>query len=177
MLVLPVMVIIAVALKVELKDPIFARSPRLGRDKREFTVYQFRTWRVCERCGIEHPYHVTRVGALLRRSALDRLPRLFNILLGHMSFIGPTPIRPNEAASPSPPPAVFSVRPGLTGLAQVSDPPSGIITVKEWFDHRFDLDLQYIVRRSWRENLGVLWATIRVPLLSRSPWVRRASSR
>ena len=169
----PLMLIVAAAIKAESRGPVLFGSPRLGRHKREFILYKFRTVMACEceECGTEHPYHVTRTGRLIRRLRLDELPQYLNVALGHMSLVGPRAIHPDVARQSPIPPEMFSVRPGLTGRAQVSGVPAGPVT--KYWAHRVALDLQYILRRGFRENLRIIWATIRVVLFGRSDDDRR----
>ncbi len=126
---LPLMLIIAVAIKMDSPGHILFRQERLGRGRRVFCMLKFRTMREgseYEGSGVysdDHDERVTRVGRLLRRTSLDELPQFWNILRGDMSFVGP---RPPLLYHPCPPDAyeaaalpMFSVRPGLTGWAQI----------------------------------------------------------
>lgn len=89
--------VIAIAIKVDSKGPVIFKQSRLGKGERPFTVYKFRTMcdRAYEKGGIatrsDDP-RITKVGAILRRTSLDELPQMFNILIGQMSIIGPRPI-------------------------------------------------------------------------------------
>ncbi len=126
---LPLMLIIAVAIKLDSPGRILFRQERLGRERRVFRMLKFRTMREGsehEGSGVysdERDERVTRVGRFLRRTSLDELPQLWNILRGEMSFVGP---RPPLCYHPCPPEGyeaaalpMFSVRPGLTGWAQI----------------------------------------------------------
>ena len=140
---LPVLLIVALAIKLDSKGPVLFRQTRLGRGMREFPVMKFRTMHH----GVSDELHkgyikqlmtaeadpadglkkltrdprVTRVGAFLRRTSLDELPQLFNVVLGQMSLVGPRPALHYELEHYEPSHyARFAVRPGLTGLWQVS---------------------------------------------------------
>jgi lipopolysaccharide/colanic/teichoic acid biosynthesis glycosyltransferase len=134
MLASPLMVIVAIAVRLESRGGIFYRSRRVGKDGRAFTMYKFRTMRAgAEEClrkddalyekfalsfKLKNDPRVTRLGKFLRRTCLDELPQLFNVLRGDMSVVGPRPILPEESERVSA--ARLSVAPGLTGLWQVS---------------------------------------------------------
>lgn len=124
----PVMLIIALAIRLETPGPILFRQRRYGAGRQIFTMLKFRSMRVLETEGAFRQVsagdaRITRVGAFLRRASLDELPQLFNVLRGDMSLVGPRPhavamddtfgrIIPNYVER-------HLVRPGLTGLAQI----------------------------------------------------------
>ena len=131
----PLLLLIAAAVALSSPGPVLYRQRRLGRDGREFTMWKFRTMIGAEALllpvaselapgGVEAEDRRTRVGVWLRRSALDELPQLANVLCGDMSLIGPRPERPQYArlfAVTVPGyEARHRVRPGMTGLAQIS---------------------------------------------------------
>ena len=136
----PVMAAIAVLVKVDSPGPVFYKQRRSGRLKRgyggtveceEFTVYKFRTMRTDAESisgpvlAQEHDPRVTRVGSFLRKSRLDELPQLVNILMGDMSLVGPRPERPVllqqlSATIPMFEERVRDIKPGLTGFSQVN---------------------------------------------------------
>lgn len=121
----PILVIAAVAIQLEDGGPAVFRQTRVGRNGRTFTIYKFRSMPVktpdVPSVGAR-ALTVTRVGRFIRRTNIDELPQLFNVLRGDMSLIGPRPALPTQTAllqlreSLS----ILSVRPGLTGLAQVN---------------------------------------------------------
>ncbi len=134
---LPVMALIAIAIRLDSPGPTLYRPRRIGRGGMPFSMYKFRTMVADAEQKLNDIAHlnvasgmvkipndprVTRVGKWLRRFSLDELPQLFNVVLGHMSLVGPRPHDESELrgldidADPR-----FSVRPGLTGLWQVSD--------------------------------------------------------
>lgn len=122
------MAIIAIAIKLTSRGRVIFRQTRVGRDGRLFVCYKFRTMRSDAPSELstaefsDSERYITPVGRFLRRSSLDELPQLFNVLCGDMSLVGPRPLIPREkdvhlkrAAL-----GVYSVRPGITGLAQIS---------------------------------------------------------
>lgn len=125
----PLFVAVAIAIKLESKGPVFFRQQRYGANRRAFRIWKFRTMRVMEAEGgfvqaARDDLRVTRVGGLLRRTSLDELPQLLNVIAGTMSLVGPRPhalVMDDHFAKLIPTlPFRHLVRPGLTGLAQVS---------------------------------------------------------
>jgi putative colanic acid biosynthesis UDP-glucose lipid carrier transferase len=125
----PIMLLIAGLILLEGSGPVLFRQERYGRGLRIFVLYKFRTMSVCESSGSftqATPFdpRVTRIGRFLRRTSLDELPQLFNVLRGDMSLVGPRPhaVAMDVAYAPLIPnySERHLVRPGLTGLAQVS---------------------------------------------------------
>ena len=157
LLFLPILLATALAVKLTSRGPVFFRQRRVGRGGREFPMLKFRTMHPqAERLLQVDPTlrslyleadhkipagkdpRVTRLGRLLRASSLDELPQLFNILVGHMSLVGPRPVTAEQLVDYQEHlPAYVSLRPGLTGLWQVS----GRNEVK--FPARAQLDVQY----------------------------------
>ena len=171
----PLMLAVAIGVKLDSSGPAIFRQRRVGIDGREFTMLKFRS--MCadaeERlAGIAHlnaggahliripaDPRVTRLGGLLRRTSLDELPQLVNVLRGEMSLVGPRPQSPGEVALyTSEQRQRLNVRPGMTGLWQVTsrDNPS--------FDEWVRLDLDYIRRWSLTLDFKILLRTPRVVL-------------
>jgi len=162
---LPVMVVIALAVKATSPGEIIFRQERAGRGGRPFTILKFRTMvkdaprsSLGTYCYQDDP-RVTRVGKLLRKSSLDELPQLVNILRGDMSLVGPRPDLPHHVARYT----AFQrerlrMRPGVTGWAQVNGRNS-----ISW-DDRIRLDVEYVRRWSPRRDLEVILKTIAVVL-------------
>ena len=165
----PLWVVFAAAIKAEDGGPVFYRQDRVGRGGRTFRALKFRSMRPDAEDGVGAVQatvgdsRVTRVGRLLRATAMDELPQLWNILRGDMSFVGPRALRPGEIERVGgecvPLEAVpgyemrITVRPGLTGVAQVyaaRDVPRR---------HKFRYDRLYIHRRS-------MWLDVRLILVS-----------
>lgn len=125
----PLFFLIGIAIKIDSKGPIFFKQERVGQGERIFTMYKFRSMRVdAEKTtgpvwARKNDPRVTGLGGFLRKTRLDELPQLFNILLGEMSLVGPRPERPvfvRQFSSIIPKYGRrLDVKPGLTGLAQV----------------------------------------------------------
>jgi lipopolysaccharide/colanic/teichoic acid biosynthesis glycosyltransferase len=183
----PLFALIAVAIRLGSRGPVLFRQRRFGRDQKPFVVTKFRTMHH----GVGHEAHrtfvlgliagdhperpdggpqfkmvederVTRVGRLLRRSSLDELPQLWNVLRGDMSLVGPRPPIPYEVEH-YPPHwlARFVVKPGLTGLWQVSG--RSELTLEEMVA----LDVEYSRRRSLWFNILILVRTVPAVLSTR----------
>jgi Undecaprenyl-phosphate galactose phosphotransferase WbaP len=172
--------IIAAAIKLETPGPVFFAQTRVGRGNRRFRLWKFRSMAanadsVLESHLRKDPEHfaewatmhklkndprVTRVGRFLRRSSLDELPQLWNILRGEMSMVGPRPIVEDEIPKYGAKLALYArVRPGLTGLWQVSG------RNDTTYRKRVDLDAEYILRWSFWKDAMVLLKTVQVVLL------------
>ena len=169
-LVLPVMLLTALAIRLDSAGPVFYRQERVGLHGKPFMLLKFRSMQVdAEAAGpawaAAHDPRVTRVGGFLRRSRIDELPQLINVLRGEMSLIGPRPERPHfvaklAAAIPRYHDRSF-VKPGITGWAQVNFPYGASVE-----DARMKLayDLYYVARRNLFLDLLILISTVRVIL-------------
>ena len=128
LLFLPIMLIIGIAIKIDSRGRIIFRQKRMGRDGKVFVCYKFRTMRAdappCmpAREFFDADKYVTRVGSFLRRSSFDELPQLFNVLMGDMSLVGPRPLICEEESvhRKRREAGIYALRPGITGLAQIS---------------------------------------------------------
>jgi putative colanic acid biosynthesis UDP-glucose lipid carrier transferase len=159
---------IALAIKLTSPGPVFFRQRRYGLDGREIKVWKFRTMRVCEDAAVvtqatKNDPRVTRIGALLRRTSLDELPQLFNVLDGSMSLVGPRPHASahNEAYRKMIHGYMLrhKVKPGITGLAQVNGWRGETDTLYK-MQRRVEFDHQYI--REWSPwlDLKILFKTV-----------------
>lgn len=164
---LPVMGIIALLVRLDSPGPVLFKQTRLGRDQREFTILKFRTMQHRQRIDqhkeaviqVGDDPRITRIGKLLRKTSLDELPQLFNILRGDMSLVGPRPIIPEQLqAIPREYLERFSMPPGITGLAQVKGRRS-----LNWLD-QLDYDTEYC--RNWHLfwDIKLLFQTVGVVL-------------
>lgn len=154
----PIVAAAAIALRISVGPGVVYRQRRLGRGGAPFELLKFRTMRH-PRPGREGPEHdgerLTRTGRLLRGTSIDELPSLWNLLRGDISLVGPRPLpvhyfdrfQGDEYRR-------FEVRPGITGLAQIS----GRNTV-DWSE-RLALDVQYVETRSLLGDLRILLATV-----------------
>jgi lipopolysaccharide/colanic/teichoic acid biosynthesis glycosyltransferase len=159
----PVLAVAVVAIRLESRGSAFYRQRRIGLHGRPFEMLKLRTMVVgAEREGAglaidANDPRVTRVGAFLRRTSLDELPNLLNVLRGEMSLIGPRPTLPEQVAAYTPRQrGRLTVRPGITGWAQVNGRAS-----LPWSE-RIELDLFYIAHRSLALDLRILWRTVAI---------------
>ena len=156
----PILALAACAIKLEDNGPVFFRQMRLGRGEEPFEVLKLRTMTVdAEKIrsdGVveEGDPRITRVGALLRRTAVDELPQLWNVLRGEMSLVGPRPVPlPHLERYDERQRRRLEVRPGLTGWAQIHGRAS-----LPW-PERIELDVWYVEHRSLRLDASILART------------------
>jgi lipopolysaccharide/colanic/teichoic acid biosynthesis glycosyltransferase len=161
----PVLLAAIIAIRLESRGHPIYRQRRVGLEGREFDVLKLRTMvDGAESIGAGLAVDVgdariTRVGRLLRRTSLDELPNLVNILRGEMAIIGPRPTLPAQVAQYTPRErGRLAVRPGITGWAQVNGRAS-----LPWTE-RIELDLWYIEHRTWRLDVLILWRSLRMVL-------------
>lgn len=150
--------LIAVAIKVDSPGPALFRQVRVGRSKRLFTCWKFRTMRVGTAHRATHEMHVssiTRVGAFLRRTKLDELPQLVNLMRRELSLVGPRPCLPSqtELIDLRDQRGVYDVRPGITGYAQINHVDMSHPKILALWDER------YCALRSIIFDLQILLAT------------------
>ncbi len=170
---IPLMVIIGIAIKLDTKGPIFYCQERVGKNGKVYTLYKLRSMHEnAEENGAqwaeEDDPRVTKVGRFIRKTRLDELPQLFNVLKGDMSLVGPRPERPvftyqfNEQI-----PGFINrlqVKPGLTGWAQVNG--GYELTPAE----KLEYDLYYIENRSIWLDIKIILKTIKVVLTGKGAW-------
>lgn len=178
----PVIALVTIAIRIDSKGPILFRQRRVGRGRREFTIFKFRT--MCRNAdatrhrkyvqtlidGADHPERgrlyklsvddrITRVGRILRSWSLDELPQLLNVLRGDMALVGPRPVIPYEVEMyPDEYLRRFAVKPGLTGLWQVSG------RNERTYDEMVSFDIQYAEASSLLLDLRILAKTVPVVL-------------
>jgi len=170
----PLLAVLALIVRLESPGPVFFRQPRVGKDGELFDIYKFRTMRIVPRENLRatpvpdvddfgsyvfDPLYggkkYTRIGQLLRSTSLDELPNLINVLRGDMSIIGPRPEVPELVEQYRPEfHRRHNVKPGLTGLAQVSG--RGLLTYEETMDY----DLKYVDEHSFVSDLTILARTL-----------------
>jgi lipopolysaccharide/colanic/teichoic acid biosynthesis glycosyltransferase len=161
----PILALAACAVKLEDNGPVFFRQMRLGRGERPFEVMKLRTMTVdaeqVRSDGVveEGDARITRVGAVLRRTAVDELPQLWNVLRGEMSLVGPRPVPlPHLERYDARQRRRLEVRPGLTGWAQIHGRAS-----LPW-PERIELDVWYVEHRSLAVDARILARTAGVLL-------------
>ena len=156
------MAIVAIAIKIEDGDPIIYQSKRMGKDMKIFNVYKFRSMKTKRKelqSHLDHENMVTKVGKFIRKTSLDELPQLFNILKGEMSFIGPRPWIPEyyewfteEQMRRA------EVLPGISGLAQVKGR-NGIGVFK-----KIEYDIEYVDNMSFKQDMKLVLETVKTVL-------------
>jgi lipopolysaccharide/colanic/teichoic acid biosynthesis glycosyltransferase len=174
----PIFILTALLVRLDSAGPIIFRRMAMGKYGKVFPMYKFRTMvdgaeRILEQseelkkayysnCKLKDDPRVTRLGKFLRKTSLDELPQLLDVLLGHMTFVGPRPIAADEVALYGPSVERFkSVTPGITGLWQTCG------RSETSYDRRVELDMQYIDKRSLLLDLRILLNTIPSVLLKR----------
>ena len=158
------MAIIAIAVKLDSSGPVVFKQERIGYTGKVYNILKFRTMCVgAEQMGSgvysgKNDSRITRVGNVIRKTSLDEIPQLFNVLKGDMSFVGP---RPPLTYHPWPIEQytkeqfkMFDVRPGITGWAQVNGR-KGV----EW-NHRIELNVWYVDNVSFLLDLKIMWLTV-----------------
>ena len=170
----PVMMVTALAIKLESKGPVFYRQERVGANSRTFFVNKFRSMRTdAEKDGkpvwaAAQDSRVTRVGNIIRRLRIDELPQLFNVLKGEMSLVGPRPERPyfvEQLTQEIPYYAVrHSIKPGVTGWAQVKYQYGSTV---EDSQEKLQYDLYYVKNHSLFLDFVILFETVGVVLLGK----------
>jgi lipopolysaccharide/colanic/teichoic acid biosynthesis glycosyltransferase len=159
----PVLLGLAIAIRLKLGSPVLFRQTRPGYQGRPFTIYKFRTMLdLAGPDGRPRPdaERLTRFGRILRATSLDELPELVNVLKGDMSIVGPRPLIMEYLPRYTPEQARrMDVLPGITGLAQVSGR-----NAVSW-EERFRLDVEYVDTWSFALDLRILWRTVRAVLV------------
>ena len=176
MLMFPVMIVVAIIIKRDSPGPTVFRQTRIGLNGEPFQFYKFRTLYADARQRWPELYdyrftpaeiqtlvfktdrdpRVTKVGIWLRRSTLDELPNLYNLLRGDVAMVGPRPeiydmlpyYHPDQMLK-------FVVKPGLTGMAQVSG------RNRLTFQETLSWDMEYVEQRSWRLDVKIIWETVK----------------
>lgn len=162
----PFLTLFSIILKLDSKGPVLFKQKRLGKDGKVFIIYKFRTMIVnAEKIGdgisikSDKDPRITKVGGVFRKTSIDELPQLFNVLLGDMSLVGPRPpvtYKPYDGYDNYPEWAKkrFEMRPGVTGLAQVK-----VRNSASW-DERIKIDNEYIDKFSIWLDIKILFMTV-----------------
>ena len=156
------MLIVAIAIKCDSKGPVFFKQDRIGKKKKIFKILKFRSmYTDTDPNAPTHQLgnatsHITKVGAFIRKTSIDELPQLFNIFAGQMSFVGPRPALWNQddLVAERDKYHANDVKPGLTGLAQISGRDELEIPVKAKFDG------DYVQKRGFFYDIGLIFRTV-----------------
>jgi exopolysaccharide biosynthesis polyprenyl glycosylphosphotransferase len=168
LILLPFLAVVALAILLESKGPVFFRQRRTGLDGRIFTIYKFRSMNVMEdgadiAQATRGDNRVTWVGRFLRRSSIDELPQLINVFKGEMSLVGPRPhaVAHDQYYTQMVPSyhLRFRAKPGITGMAQIAGFRGEIRDIPH-MQARVDLDLEYIADWSFGTDLRILFLTV-----------------
>ena len=171
-LLFPLFIVTALAIKLESQGPVFYTQKRYGKDQRIFSVFKFRSMvQDAEKksgpvWASKQDPRITKVGLFMRKTRIDELPQLINVLAGEMSFIGPRPERPFFADTLKKQIPLYMNRlrakPGITGLAQVT---VGYDETLDDVKQKVSKDIEYIEHKnSFRMNAFVIWKTVQVVL-------------
>lgn len=171
----PIIVVIAVLILIVDRQYFLFSQERTGKTKKKFIIYKFRTMKKDSKIILKNHENqefenITKLGLFLRRTSLDELPSLINVLLGDMSFVGPRPLLSeydklyNKLHNNR-----FKVKPGITGLAQING--RNELTWKQ----RFDFDVEYVENLSFIFDLKILLKTFLTVLLSKGIYSKNKS--
>lgn len=172
---LPVFAVIIIAIKRDSKGPAIFKQPRAGKDGKPFTFYKFRTMKTdvdpfgaSPKSGQDS--RLTKIGIFLREYSLDELPQLFNVLKGNMSLVGPRPLYMEQIAEwDDEQKKRLLVKPGLTGLAQISG--RGELTREE----KLAFDVEYVRRASLMLDFKIIFMTLWQVLTRKSIYEKKYS--
>ena len=156
------MLLVAIAIKIDSKGPVFFKQDRIGKNKKIFKILKFRSmYTDTDPNAPTHQLgnatsHITKVGKFIRKTSIDELPQLFNIFIGQMSFVGPRPAlwNQNDLVAERDKYHANEVKPGLTGLAQISGRDELEIPVKA------KIDGEYVQKRGFFYDIGLIFRTV-----------------
>jgi len=160
---MPVMFVIGIIIKIDSKGPVFFLQERLGKNGKVFKIIKFRTMVVdAEKSGLkingENDIRITRLGSFLRKTSIDEIPQLINVIKGEMSLIGPRPpvtYHPHKYEDyPDEQKKRFLVKPGMTGLAQVR------VRNSATWNERIKIDLEYVKDITFFKDVDIIFKTL-----------------
>lgn len=162
---IPLLIVIPIVIKLTSKGPAVFTQERMGKDGKVFKIYKFRTMKIIEESYdsegnlLTPKERITKVGSFLRKTSLDELMQVFNVLNGTMSFIGPRPTLPYQAERYTDRQKKrLNMRPGITGWAQING--RNDLTWGE----KIEFDIEYIENYSWWFDIKILFGTVAVVL-------------
>lgn len=158
----PIFFIVSALIKIDSQGPVLFKQVRVGRNGKAFDIYKFRSMRSeAESTGphytSQNDNRITPIGKIIRKSSLDEIPQLYNVLVGDMSLVGPRPNVPlqREEYTESEWCKRNSVRPGITGLAQAT------LRSSATKQQRTNLDLEYVEKASFFYDMNILCLTVK----------------
>jgi lipopolysaccharide/colanic/teichoic acid biosynthesis glycosyltransferase len=180
-LVSPLLLLIAVFVKLDSPGPVLYLGTRIGKDGKPFKIYKFRSMVAnAEQLGTTATAHldprITRVGRFIRHYKLDELPQLFNVLAGQMSFVGPRPeVKEHTSCYSEEERGILSVKPGITDYSSIrfvnlnqllGTENANQVFIEKYRAEKNRLRLEYVRRQSFTTDLQILWMTF-IRLLAR----------
>lgn len=173
---MPVLLISAILLEVFMPGPLFFKQQRVGKNGRLFNILKFRSMKVDKALEASHDFtrdaeRMTPFGKLLRRTKIDELPQLWNVLVGDMSLVGPRPtVKEQTDKYNDYQRQRLNMRPGMTGLAQVNG------NVSLTWDERFVYDIEYVNNFSVLLDIKILCKTVLVVIMGEEKFKRVKSA-
>ena len=173
---LPILLISAILLEIFMPGPLFFKQQRVGKNGRLFNILKFRSMKVDKALEASHDFtrdaeRMTPFGKLLRRTKIDELPQLWNVLVGDMSLVGPRPtIKEQTDKYNGYQRQRLNMRPGMTGLAQVNG------NVSLTWDERFVYDIEYVNNFSVLLDIRILCKTVLVVIMGEEKFKRVKSA-
>lgn len=173
---MPILLISAILLEVFMPGPLFFKQQRVGKNGRLFNILKFRSMKVDKALEASHDFtrdaeRMTPFGKLLRRTKIDELPQLWNVLVGDMSLVGPRPtVKEQTDKYNDYQRQRLNMRPGMTGLAQVNG------NVSLTWDERFVYDIEYVNNFSVLLDVRILCKTVLVVIMGEEKFKRVKSA-
>ncbi|MDD5878151.1 MAG: sugar transferase [Clostridiales bacterium] len=163
---MPVFIIIGILIKVDSRGPVIFKQKRYGKDKEPFYIYKFRTMasdapqNVATKDLNDSKKYITKIGAFLRRTSLDELPQLFNILLGQMTIVGPRPVvlKEENLIIARDLYGANDIKPGITGWAQING--RDLLSIEE----KAKLDGYYVENMGFKMDIKCFFKTVKYVL-------------
>ncbi len=166
LLLIPVFILVAIVIKIDSKGTVIFKQERIGQKTKKFYIYKFRTMvsnasLIGPTSTAKNDARITKVGLFLRRTSIDELPQLWNILLGDMSFVGYRPGVKENYSEEDLNSEIFRVKPGLTGAAQVNGRSNLSLEEKRNYEKEYAKNISFIT------DIKIFFKTIRVIFLGK----------